>query len=116
MGTFFLATLLGKGVVKVNGQALFFVNIFGKGFFEMLCKSLDQLNALLLTACGKDFGLKPLMVKGREKLLRKFAAQARFPLQKIFSGSLLGFEYEKSTLGFEDIKALYAEHEEAGAI
>jgi membrane protein YqaA with SNARE-associated domain len=115
--TFFLATLLGKGVVKVNGQAVFFVNLFGKGFFTILCNGLDKLNALLQQLVNKDLGLRPLMEKGRGKLLTKMQAQARFPLDKLFTGRSGFFGiFSSSTLGLDDIAALYKGHGDAEAI
>jgi hypothetical protein len=107
--TFFLATLLGKGVVKVNFQAIFFVNLFGKNFFCLVCNFLDKLNATAQRLLAKDFGLKRIAEKARGKLLRKFAAQARFPLEKIFPRA-------EMTLVLADIANLYKDHDDGMAI
>merc|ERR1712176_1250989 len=67
--TFFIATSLGKGVVKVNLQAFFFVMLFGTGFFKMLLTGLESVNSALQSAVGKDFQLRQLAETGRAKLV-----------------------------------------------
>jgi hypothetical protein len=57
------------------------------------------------------------MEKGRGKLLTKMQAQARFPLDKLFTGQSGFFGiFSSSTLGLDDIAALYKGHEDAEAI
>lgn len=41
--TFFGATLLGKGVVKVNGQALFFVALFMRSSREAVLRWAERV-------------------------------------------------------------------------
>lgn len=103
--TFFFATALGKGVVKVNGQAIFFVNLFGSWFFHMLTGAIDTLNGQLASALGKDLGLKPMVVKLRTKLLQQFELQSRLLPEKLFSGR------SKSHLDLNAVKSLYAKYE-----
>merc|ERR1712241_447294 len=45
--TFFIACCLGKGVVKVNLQAFFFVNLFGSRAFKVMLSGLDSVNTVL---------------------------------------------------------------------
>lgn len=83
--TFFIACILGKGVVKVNLQAAFFVNLFGSNFFRILCEAVDRVNAVLTGAVGKDLGLRQLLEKARRKLVSKFEMQSRFVPSKLFA-------------------------------
>jgi hypothetical protein len=102
--TFFIATLLGKGVVKVNGQAVFFVLLFGKEFFSsIICGMLDGLNSGLQGVVGKDLGLKAAAEKLRGTLLRKFQDQHRFPVEKLFAS--------KAKLAEADILELFSGHD-----
>jgi len=104
--TFFLATLLGKGLVKVNGQAIFFVFLFGTEFSKIIYGVLDSLNATLLSGIGKDFSLSSTARKLRASLLKKFSDQARFPVQKLFGS--------QKQLAKADILKLYDGHDTAG--
>ena len=45
--TFFLATALGKGVVKVNFQALFFITLFHNEFFKRVLVPIAGMLTLL---------------------------------------------------------------------
>merc|ERR1712241_1588636 len=60
--TFFVATACGKGIVKVNLQAAFFVNLFGSNFFHVLATLVDSLNSTMSQIMGRDFELKKLLV------------------------------------------------------
>jgi len=102
--TFFLATALGKGVVKVNLQAIVFVNLFGSGFFHVLATGVESLNHSLAGVVGKDFGLKTLLVKGRTTLLQQFELQSRVSPHKLFVGQ------EDGDLDIEDLKEMYAKY------
>lgn len=82
--TFFIATALGKGVVKVNGQAVVFVNLFGSAAFEILLKGFDSFNALILAVLGKDLQLRDVVSGLRAKLLAKFQQHNRFPPEQLF--------------------------------
>uniref|UniRef100_A0A7S1Q988 EF-hand domain-containing protein n=1 Tax=Alexandrium catenella TaxID=2925 RepID=A0A7S1Q988_ALECA len=106
--TFFIATALGKGVVKVNGQAFFFVNLFGSGFFKVLLSCIDSVNSSLTGLIGKDLGLSPLVVKFRTKLLSTFELQSRLPPEKLFAG--------RSELDLKAIRALYHKYDGGEAI
>lgn len=106
--TFFLATLLGKGVVKVNGQALFFVFLFGTEFSKIIYRLLDSVSAALQSFTGKDLALAGVAQGLRASLLKKFSDQARFPVQKLFESA------EK--LSKADILKLYEGHETADAM
>jgi len=101
--TFFLATACGKGIVKVNLQAAFFVNLFGSSFFHVLASGVDSLNASLATTMGKDFGLGDLLVKGRKKLLQQFELQSRIAPEKLFHG-------QDGDLDIHDVKQLYRKY------
>eukprot|EP00971_Amphidinium_carterae_P152868 3030329-Amphidinium_carterae.1 len=59
--TFFVATSIGKGVIKVNLQAVVFVNLFGSGFFQVIVSGIDKLNGMLQEAVGKDLHLSDLI-------------------------------------------------------
>lgn len=106
--TFFLATALGKGVVKVNMQAFFFVNLFGSGFFQVLLAGVDSLNGTLKGVLGKDLGLSNLAVKGRTKLLSQFELQSRLAPEKLFAG--------RRELGLPAIRELYSKYDSADKI
>lgn len=84
--TFFIACSLGKGVVKVNSQAVFFVVLFSSHFFNILLIGLESVNGVITNVIGKDFQLKNLAEKGRLKLVRTFESQSRFSPQKLLEG------------------------------
>mmetsp|Transcript_10404 Transcript_10404/g.24931 ORF Transcript_10404/g.24931 Transcript_10404/m.24931 type:complete len:501 (+) Transcript_10404:2-1504(+) len=106
--TFFIATALGKGVVKVNGQAFFFVNLFGSGFFKVLLSLIDSVNSSLEGIVGKDLGLSQTVVKFRNKLLSQFELQSRVSPEKLFAG--------RSELNLEALRTLYSKYEGSDAI
>lgn len=106
--TFFIATALGKGVVKVNGQAFFFVNLFGSGFFKVLLSAVDSLNGMLRGVIGKDLNLSELAVKFRTKLLSQFELQSRLPPEKLFAG--------RKELDLKAIRELYGKYDGSEAI
>jgi membrane protein YqaA with SNARE-associated domain len=107
--TFFPAVLLGKGVVKVNGQAVVFVNLFSSHFFKLVLKSVDACNSLIQAMVGRDFGLRRMVETGRAKLIFKFAQQARFSAAALFKNGT-------STLGITELKALYATKVDDGSL
>mmetsp|Transcript_32511 Transcript_32511/g.74283 ORF Transcript_32511/g.74283 Transcript_32511/m.74283 type:complete len:497 (+) Transcript_32511:71-1561(+) len=82
--TFFVATSIGKGVIKVNLQAVVFVNLFGSGFFQVIVSGIDKLNGMLQEAVGKDLHLSDLIVGARTKLIRQFEYQSRFQPERLF--------------------------------
>jgi hypothetical protein len=84
--TFFIATSCGKGLVKVNLQALFFIGLFGSAAFEIMLSGVDSLNGTLKSVIGKDLDLRSLAVKGRTKIVRQFEGQSRFMPEKLFEG------------------------------
>lgn len=102
--TFFLATALGKGAVKVNFQAVFFVNLFGSNFFNVLSRGVDSLSGSLSKLVNKELALKELLVKGRTKLLQQFELQSRVSAEKLFAG-------QEGDLDLADVKKLYSKYE-----
>jgi len=107
--TFFLATALGKGLVKVNLQAVVFVNLFGSGFFHVLTTGIDSLNSSVTSLVGKDFGLKDLVVRGRAKLLQQFELQSRVAPEKLFAG-------QEGDLDLGDLKKLYGKYDKGDEV
>lgn len=107
--TFFIATACGKGLVKVNFQAAFFVNLFGSNFFNVVATGVDSLNSSLTKMMGKDFALKELLVKGRTKLLQQFQLQSRVPPEKLFEG-------QEGDLDIADLQNFYSKYDGGDAI
>jgi len=107
--TFFIACLLGKGIVKVNMQAVFFVNLFGTNFFRLLCSGIDRLNAGLQGVIGKDLALRALLEKGRRKLVSKFEMQSRFLPAKLF-------ESAEAVLDIAAVKKIYDKLDDGDAV
>jgi len=106
--TFFIATALGKGMVKTNGQALFFVNLFGSGFFKVALSFVDSLNGTLKGIVGKDLELSAMAVKFRTKLLSQFELQSRMPPEKLFAG--------RKELDLKAITGLYSKYDGGSVI
>lgn len=104
--TFFLATALGKGVVKVNGQAIVFVNLFGSNFFQILIGFIGRVNGVVTKLTGNDMELSNLVAQGRDKILHKFELQSRVFPEKLLGG--------KSALGLADLQGLYLKYDPAG--
>jgi len=104
--TFFVACALGKGIVKVNLQAIFFVILFGSQFFEVLLTGVDSFNSVLTTAIGRDFALKQLLSKLRSKLVKQFEQQSRFFAAKLFVG-------KGETLNLTELHEVYEDAEVA---
>merc|ERR1719299_74204 len=102
---FIVATALGKGVVKVNGQAVFFVIIFGSSFFQVVKSGLDSFSAVLQGFIGKDFVLGQRVEQVRNKLIRKFEMQSRFKPEKLMG--------ERTFLDATSIKELFAKNDDA---
>eukprot|EP00933_Yihiella_yeosuensis_P063621 TRINITY_DN66823_c0_g1_i1.p1 TRINITY_DN66823_c0_g1~~TRINITY_DN66823_c0_g1_i1.p1 ORF type:complete len:503 (+),score=125.15 TRINITY_DN66823_c0_g1_i1:1675-3183(+) len=102
--TFFVACCLGKGVVKVNLQAIVFTVLFGSAAFQVLLGGLDQLDHTLASVIGKSFGIRALAEKGRAKLIAKFELQSRFFHTKLFKG--------KNHIEISHLKEAYAKHED----
>lgn len=107
--TFFIACVLGKGIVKVNMQAIFFVNLFGTNFFRLLCSGMDRLNDGLKGFTGKDLALRSLLEKGRRKLVSKFEMQSRFLPAKLF-------ESAEAVLDLAAVKKLYGKLDDGDAV
>lgn len=77
--TFFIATSLGKGVIKTNGQVVFFITLFGKVFFERilidgLAKGLLQP---VLDMLNVSFDAPAFLLTQRARLIRKFKLEGR---------------------------------------
>lgn len=102
--TFFIATAAGKGLVKVNGQAVFFVNLFGSNFFNVFAGGIDAVNGALTKVMGKDLALKDLLTKARWKLLQQFQLQSRVVPEKFFEG-------QEGDLDLTDVKALFSKYD-----
>lgn len=106
--TFFLATCLGKGVVKVNLQALVFINVFGSAAFQVLLSGLDSINSAVQSVSGRDIGLRSVVESGRAKLVHNFEQQSRFHPDKLFRS--------KGELALDDLKQVYSKHSDGEAI
>ncbi|CAK9101676.1 Vacuole membrane protein 1 (Transmembrane protein 49) [Durusdinium trenchii] len=104
--TFFIATSLGKGVVKVNGQAVLFVNLFGSRAFEVMLTGIDVINSFIEAVVGRNLELRPLASNLRSKLLAKFQQQNRFPPEHLFHND------DDKRLEFDEICKLYDNEEE----
>ncbi|CAJ1365285.1 unnamed protein product, partial [Effrenium voratum] len=96
----------GKGVVKVNGQAAVFVNLFGSAAFEVLLKGFDRVNGLLQAGLGRDLELRALVGGLRAKLLATFQKQNRFHPDQLFQND------DDKRLNFEEICSLYGTEQE----
>lgn len=107
--TFFFATALGKGVVKVNGQAVVFVNLFGSSFFHVLVSGVDSINSTMSGVVGTDLGLTDKVVRGREKLLNQFQLQSRVMPEKLFLG-------QDGDLDISDLKIMYDKYDQSGQV
>mmetsp|Transcript_80957 Transcript_80957/g.262223 ORF Transcript_80957/g.262223 Transcript_80957/m.262223 type:complete len:500 (-) Transcript_80957:473-1972(-) len=107
--TFFIATCCGKGIVKVNLQAVFFVALFGSAFFQIMLSGLDSFNGALQNLVGRDFQLKLLAEKGRQKLVRQFEQQSRFLPEKLFEG-------KGRNLDLAGLRQVYTKHDDSEAI
>merc|ERR1712139_141651 len=81
--TFFLGCAIGKGAIKTNGQAAFFVNLFGTEAFKVLVRGVDSLNGFVKNLSGKDFDLAAKFQNIRQMLVQKFEFQSRFPPSKL---------------------------------
>jgi hypothetical protein len=107
--TFFPAVLLGKGVVKVNGQAVVFVNLFSSHFFnKLVLRCVDACNSFIRAVVGRDFGFRRIVEVGRAKLIYKFAQQARFSPAALFKDG-------SSSLSHAQVRALYATNVDDGS-
>jgi len=106
--TFFIATCCGKGLVKVNLQAFFFINLFGSSAFQVLLAGLDSVNGGLKSLIGKDLELRRLMEKGRGMLVQKFELQSRFSPEKLFR--------ETSKLDLAGLNKVYAKHSDGNVV
>jgi len=107
--TFFVACCLGKGIIKVNGQAMFFVNLFGSAAFQIMLSGLDTVNGALTGIVGKDLGLRALAEKGRTSLILKFEQQSRFPAQKLFSNG-------ESRLDLDAVKRVFSKWDDSDVL
>jgi hypothetical protein len=98
--TFFLGCAVGKGAIKTNGQAAFFVNLFGTEAFQVLVRGVDSLNGFVKNLSGKDLDLAAKFQNTRQMLVQKFEFQSRFPPSKLL--------LEGETLNLDKLKELYA--------
>eukprot|EP00931_Biecheleriopsis_adriatica_P065334 TRINITY_DN3989_c0_g2_i1.p1 TRINITY_DN3989_c0_g2~~TRINITY_DN3989_c0_g2_i1.p1 ORF type:complete len:534 (-),score=109.10 TRINITY_DN3989_c0_g2_i1:79-1593(-) len=108
--TFFIATALGKGVVKVNGQAVVFVNVFGSDAFQVMLRGVDYINGLVKSITARDFDLSTKVSGLRGKLVAKFQQQSRFTPEKLFKGD------DDGKLVLSEIEKLYASQDDSGTI
>lgn len=76
--TFFIATGIGKGCIKVNFQAFFFITLFGKAFFEIVTNLVDGLSGTVAPMIGTNPDLKGKVENARAKLVLMFDKQQRF--------------------------------------
>lgn len=104
--TFFLATCLGKGVVKVNLQAIFFINLFGSAAFNIMLSALASIEQLLKDVLSFEIQLRTLAESSRTKLVQKFALQSRFPPSKLF-------ELGESHINVTALQLKYAKQDDA---
>jgi len=107
--TFFIATCCGKGIVKVNLQAFFFVILFGSTFFQLMLSGLETFNSALQGAIGRDLKLRQLAEKGRSRLVQQFERQSRFAPEKLFEG-------RGDRLSLVAIEQVYAKHEDKESV
>jgi len=107
--TFFIATCMGKGIVKVNLQAFFFVMLFGSVAFKVLLSSLDACNGAVQGVIGIDLRLREVMEKGRASLVLQFEQQSRFAPEKLFAGK--GGYLDRAAL-----QEIYAKHQNSTVI
>jgi membrane protein YqaA with SNARE-associated domain len=102
--TFFIATTIGKGMIKVNLQAVVFVVVFGSSAFHVLLHGLEQLDHSIVSVSGRHLGMKAFAEKMRAKLIAKFELQSRFFHEKLFGG--------KSHLELDHLKEAYRKHDD----
>lgn len=99
--TFLIATILGKGFVKVNGQGAFFINLFGRDAFQVMLSALGNFDEWIKSILGKTFGLAKLVEKKRGELILSFKMQTRIKPAELFAKKSSG------SLGMADIQAFY---------
>ena len=75
--TFFGATALGKGVVKVTFQACFFITLFSKEFFALVTGALDAVEGVFRAVVGGPTVLAAFAGAQRAKLISKFELAER---------------------------------------
>mmetsp|Transcript_70496 Transcript_70496/g.113653 ORF Transcript_70496/g.113653 Transcript_70496/m.113653 type:complete len:508 (-) Transcript_70496:242-1765(-) len=107
--TFFIATCCGKGLVKVNLQALVFVIMFGSAAFQVVLRGLESLDGSIASVLGKSLGIKALVEGGRAKLIAKFELQSRFFHEKLFAGG-------KRFLDADGLAKIYGKHEDGAEV
>lgn len=98
--TFFIATCIGKGLIKVNLQAIFFVALFGSAAFEIMLSGLGTVDSAAAAVLGKELQLRGLMERGRTKLVRQFELQSRFAPEKLFEGHGSHIDLQEMTQAF----------------
>eukprot|EP00397_Hematodinium_sp_SG-2012_P003606 GEMP01003614.1.p1 GENE.GEMP01003614.1~~GEMP01003614.1.p1 ORF type:complete len:495 (+),score=108.94 GEMP01003614.1:960-2444(+) len=91
--TFFAATLIGKGLIKVNGQAVFFILLFGRTFFEnVLLPFASSTGSVISTLIGTAFNLENIVRVQRTKVIKMFEKQTRYTMVQMFGqGTQLSF-------------------------
>jgi len=82
--TFFLATLIGKGIIKVNGQAVFFILLFGSTFFKSVVLPVAATVGRLISNFGVEVDLESMINAQRDKVIKIFEKQTRYSLKKMF--------------------------------
>jgi len=107
--TFFLATLLGKGLIKVHLQVAFLLNVFGLDFFQVLLSVIHYANGLIQSAGGVDLALRQLAMNLRGKLVRQFELQRRIVPELLFVDRHVG-------LAHKDISEHYGNYDDSDAI
>jgi len=97
--TFFIATLIGKGIIKVNGQAVFFILLFGHTFFSNVVVPMAATVGKFITKFGITLDLEHLIKTQREKVIKVFEKQTRYSTKQMFG--------ESETLNKESLTKLY---------
>lgn len=83
LSTFLGATLLGKSLIKTTLQAIFFINVFSKNFFDSIATAFDSLDFVLPT----PLELGKLLGSQRQKLIYKFELQSRMTVTELLNGA-----------------------------
>lgn len=107
--TFFIACCLGKGVVKVNLQAVFFINLFGANAFQILLVGLKRVDGAIEGVVGRDLELRALVARGRATLVRKFQQQSRFPPARLMPSG-------KTSLDVASVGEIYRDFDGSEAV
>jgi len=85
--TFFIATTIGKGFIKVNGQAVFFILLFGKNFFKSVILPIGKSIGGVIALTGMNIEVDIFLSNQRDKIIKVFEKQARYSVEKLFGNS-----------------------------